>query len=210
MYAVISREKIHLPAGSVMRMPATWQDYCALQQSRGNSSLPRIKFRSGELLLMSPLPRHGREANLLADVVKVLLDRQNRNYEAFTPITMEIPEVGGIEPDYCFYIDHWEAVAGKDRIDWQRDPPPDLVIEIDVTTYTAVEDYLPYRIPEVWLFKNRALNIFALERDTYNPQPQSRFFPDVDLAAVIAQVVERANTQGTGMALQDLRRQFIP
>jgi Uma2 family endonuclease len=63
--------------------------------------LPRIKYRNGEILLMSPLPRHGREANILADVVKALLDRENRNYEAFTPITMEIPESGGIEPDYA-------------------------------------------------------------------------------------------------------------
>lgn len=66
MYAVISREEIHLPPGSTLRMPGTWQDYCALQSIRGDSATPRIKFRNGEILLMSPLPRHGREANILA------------------------------------------------------------------------------------------------------------------------------------------------
>ncbi|MBC6479748.1 MAG: hypothetical protein GDA56_20170 [Hormoscilla sp. GM7CHS1pb] len=31
MYAVVSREKIKLPPGTVMQMPGTWQDYCTLR-----------------------------------------------------------------------------------------------------------------------------------------------------------------------------------
>ncbi|XFA71933.1 Uma2 family endonuclease [Thermosynechococcaceae cyanobacterium Okahandja] len=209
MYAVISPEKIHLPPGSVMRMPGTWQDYCALRDSRGDGSIPHIKFRSGEILLMSPLPRHGREANILADVVKVLLDSDNRNYEAFTPITMDIPEVGGIEPDYCFYIDNWQAAAGKDRINWQVDPPPDLVIEIDVSTYTAAEDYAPYGVPEVWLFQKSGLKIYALHGETYELQASSRYFPTIDLPALLAQVLQNAATQGTGIVLRNLRQQLM-
>ena len=104
MYAVISRDKIQLPAGTVVRMPGTWEDYCALCDSRGDGSVPRIKYRDGEILLMSPLPRHGREAHLLARIVEALLDSETRNYEAFTPITMTIPRERGIEPDFCFYI----------------------------------------------------------------------------------------------------------
>ncbi|MDR7923057.1 Uma2 family endonuclease [Thermosynechococcus sp. HY213] len=208
MYAVVSPAKIILPPGSVLRMPGTWQDYCCLRNSRGDGSIPRIKFRRGEILLMSPLPRHGREANIVADVVKVLLDSEERNYEAFTPITMEIPEMGGIEPDYCFYIDNWTAAVGKDRIDWQTDPPPDLVIEIDVTTYTAAEDYLLYRVPEVWLFKSTGLSIYALDDQTYVPRSKSRYFPDINLVALMSAVLEEAATQGTGAALRRLRQRF--
>ncbi|MGQ9872274.1 hypothetical protein [Leptodesmis sp.] len=102
MYAVISREKIQLPPGSVMRMPGTWQDYCTLRDSRGDRSLPRIKYRNGEILLMSPLPRHGREAHLLARIVEILLDSENRNYEAFTPITMDILDAGALNPTTAF------------------------------------------------------------------------------------------------------------
>ena len=97
---------------------------------------------------MAPLPVHGRDAHILGQIVTVLLDHQDQEYEAFTPITIDLPEEGGIEPDYCFYIDNWETIIGKQRIDWQTDPPPDLVIEVDVTSFTAAEDYLPYRIPE--------------------------------------------------------------
>lgn len=208
MYAVISRDKIRLPAGTVVRMPGTWQDYCVLCDSRGNGSIPRIKYRNGEILLMSPSPRHGREAHLLARIVEALLDSKNRNYEAFTPITMTIPEEGGIEPDYCFYIDNWQAAVGKDRIDWQTDPPPDLVIEIDVTTYTAAEDYAPYQVPEVWLFKKSGLKVYSLQGETYQPQPLSRYFPDVDLPTLTTQVLQVASEQGTGVALRELRQRL--
>jgi Uma2 family endonuclease len=131
MFALISPEKTQLPAGSVVRIPATWQEYQQLSAQRGHGSIPRLKYRSGEVLLMSPLPVHGRDANLIADIVKALFDHDGREYDAFTPVTMTLPEASGIEPDYCFYIDNWQAVSGKKRIDWQQDPPPDLVIEID-------------------------------------------------------------------------------
>jgi Uma2 family endonuclease len=52
---------------------------------------------------------------------------------------MELPQESGIEPDYCFYIENWEAIAGKDRINWGVDPSPDLVMEIDITSYTDVD-----------------------------------------------------------------------
>ncbi|WP_316431371.1 hypothetical protein [Leptolyngbya sp. NK1-12] len=74
MYALISRERIQLPPGTVVRMPGTWQDYRALCDSRGDGSIPRIKYRNGEILLRAPLPKHGREANIVADVVTAILD----------------------------------------------------------------------------------------------------------------------------------------
>ena len=206
MYAVISTDRIQMPPGAVMRMPGTWQDYCQLRDSRGNGSIPRLKYHDGEILLMSPLPRHGREANILADIVKVLLDSQNRNYEAFTPITLDLPEVSGIEPDYCFYIDNWQAVVGKDRIDWQQDPPPDLVIEIDVTRYTSELDFLPYNVPEVWLFKNNRLTIHQLVDGKYEVSENSRYFPNLSIQTTIDICVATAKTKGTGTAMSELRR----
>lgn len=205
MYALISREKIQLFPGTVVRMPGSWQTYRALCDGRGDGSIPRIKYRDGEILLMSPLPIHGRNTNLIANVVIALLDSTNQNYEAFTPITMERAEMGGIEPDYCFYIDNWQAVVGKDRINWQSDPPPDLVIEIDVTSYTDVEDYLPYGVTEVWLLKNNQLSISLLEAGQYQIKTVSRYFPEIDLPKLVRQCLETASHQGTGTAIRDLR-----
>lgn len=119
---------------------------------------------------------------------------------------MDLPEERGIEPDYCFYIDNWRAVTGKDRIDWQVEPLPDLAIEIDVTNFTAVDDYLPYQCPEVWLLRGNTLSIYHFKDNHYIPESVSRYFSDVDLAEMVSRVFKWAASQGTGSALQQLRR----
>ena len=188
-----------------MRIPGTWQDYCQLRDIRGDGSIPRLKYHDEEILLMTPLPRHGREAHLIARIVEIILESQSRNYEAFTPITIELPEVGGIEPDYCFYIDNWQAVVGKDRIDWQL-APPDLVIQIDITSYTSALDFLPYNVPEVWLFKNERLTIYQLADGDYEVSENSRYFPNLSIQTTIDLCIATAKTKGTGTAMSELRR----
>jgi Uma2 family endonuclease len=208
MFALVSPDKTQLPPGAVVRLIASWQEYQHLCDQRGDGSIPRIKYRNGEVLLMSPLPVHARDASLLADVVKVLLDHDEREYDAFTPVTMSLPQESGIEPDYCFYIDNWQAVSGKKRIDWQQDPPPDLVIEIDVTSYSNLQDYLPYRVPEVWLFKNQQLLIHQLQGDDYQLQTNSCYFPNFDLLSAIARCVQIAYERNTSAAIRDLKRRL--
>ena len=209
MFAVVTPEKIQLPSGAVVRLPGSWQDYRALSQQLGDRSIPRIKYRPGEILLMAPLPEHGRKANLIADVVKVLLDHLGQEYEPFTPITLELPEESGIEPDYCFYIDNWPAISGKDRINWGVDPSPDLVIEVDVTSYTDVNDYLPYRVPEVWLLKRNQLTIYSLQDgDRYHVQTNSRYFPNINVKEAIAECFRITYERNTSAAIRELRRKL--
>jgi Uma2 family endonuclease len=208
MFTVITPETIQLSPGAVLRFPGTWQDYQKLCQQLGDRTLPRIKYRPGEILIMSPLPRHGREANVIADVVKVLLDHLGQDYEAFTPITMDLPEERGIEPDYCFYIDNWAAVAGKDRINWGVDPSPDLVIEIDVNSYTDINDYLPYKVPEVWLFKKGQLLIYILKGQNYILQTNSRNFAGIDVSKMVDEALERTRSSNTSTAIRELRQKL--
>lgn len=208
VYAEVSPERINLPPGTVMRTPGTWQDYQALVERLGDRQLPRIKYRPGEILFMSPLPVHGRDAHLIAMVVMELLDHRELEYEAFTPITMDLPEERGVEPDYCFYVNNWAAVAGKDRIDWVNDPPPDLVIEIDVTSYTSLDDYVPYQVPEVWLFKRRRLSIYQLVDGCYEDADGSRFFPSLEVNEIVLETMRIAGERNTSSAIRALRRQL--
>jgi Uma2 family endonuclease len=70
MFALVSPEKIKLPPGAVVRLPATWDEYQVLSQQRGKGSIPRLKYRDGEVILMSPLPQYGRDTSLIADIIK--------------------------------------------------------------------------------------------------------------------------------------------
>ncbi|WP_193196796.1 Uma2 family endonuclease [Nostoc sp. MG11] len=207
MFAVVTPDTIHLPPGAVVRLPGSWQDYQALNEQLGDRSSPRIKYRDGEILLIAPLPEHGRKVSIIAHVVKVLLDHLGQEYEAFTPITLELPQASGIEPDYCFYIENWKAIAGKNRINWSVDPSPDLVVEIDITSYTDVNDYLPYRVPEVWLWRNQ-LMIYRLQGDRYTVETSSRYFPNINVSKVVVECLQIAYERNTSTAIRELRRKL--
>jgi Uma2 family endonuclease len=208
MLILISPTQINLPAGTVVRVPATWQEYQILANQRGDRSIPRIKYRNGEMLLMVPLPEHGKDVSLIADLIKVLLDAQALDYDSFTPITMTLPESSGIEPDYCFYIQNLERVRGKKRIDWQVDPPPDLVLEIDVTSYSNIDDYLPYQVPEVWMFKNDELSIHQLNVYGYSLSSTSQYLPSLEIHSIVEKYRRIAYEQSSSQAIRQLRQQF--
>lgn len=208
MQILVSPTQLDLPPGTVIRVPATWQEYQTLAAQRGDGSVPRMKYCNGELFLMVPFPEHGKDASLLADLVKILLDAQALEYDSFTPITITLPESGGIEPDFCFYIESLDRVRGKKRINWQVDPPPDLVLEIDVTNYSDVDDYLPYQVPEVWMLKNGKLNVYTLNEDGYCLTQISPYFPDLQLQLTVDQYRQVAYEQSSSQAMRQLWQQF--
>jgi Uma2 family endonuclease len=74
MIAVVTPKQIKLSPGTFVHLLGTWEDYQVLIEQRGDSANPRIKYREGEILLMSPLPKHGREAHIIANIITVLLE----------------------------------------------------------------------------------------------------------------------------------------
>lgn len=209
MFAVVSTDRIELPPGGVVKLPCTWEEYEQLTDNRGNRSIPRMKYRPGEILLMVPLPEHGKSASVVANVVEALLDHGERDYDSFTPITMTLPQQGGIEPDYCFYINNWQAVRGQRRIDWETAPPPDLVIEVDVTSYSQIDDYLPFSVPEVWLLKDDRLQLYRLNDRKYEECRDSRYFPGINLQGMVAECLRIAYEQNTSAAIRHLRATLL-
>lgn len=208
MFAVISPEKIDIPPGSLFQIPGSWDEYESLSQQLGDRSIPRLKYRPGKIWFMSPLPEHGRNVSLIADAIKAILDHLEKEYEAFTPITMKLPQKSGIEPDYCFYIDNWQAISGKKRINWEVEPPPDLVIEIDITSYTDINDYLLYQVPEVWLFKKEKITIYRLENNQYIVSNCSLYFPNIDVLNLMANCFKVADNRNTSTAIKQLRQKL--
>ena len=75
----------------------------------------------------------------------------------------------GFEPGSCFYIQNSAAVHGKKRIDLSVDPPPDLVIEIDVTSASLPRFpiFAAVGVPEVWRYDGEAVQVFKLADGKY-------------------------------------------
>jgi Uma2 family endonuclease len=155
---------------------------------------------------MSPLPAHERPHRIIADIVKALLDAQNKSWEDFGSTTFKKPKWAGLEPDTCFYIENAVRVRSHLRMDMAVDPPPDLAIESDVTSKTTMEAYEVIGVPEVWLYENGKLKIYLLQSDGYIETVNSLIFPDINLVEMIPRLVQQAFQKGTSQMLRELRR----
>jgi len=179
-----------LPDGSVATIPMSWAEYQQLVAKRGDRSTPRLKYADGYLTLKMPTFEHGQLDAIVADLIVALLNQQLRDYVRTTPVTLQIPERAGIEPDHCFWLNHWEAVSHKSRIDLAIDPPPDIAVEVDVTNFTNIQDYQSFGVLEVWLVRGKTLTIFGLTPEGYLPVESSQFFPEIATAQLYQQVIE--------------------
>jgi Uma2 family endonuclease len=198
------------PGDDIVLRFKTWQDYENLLQQRGDLVLPKIRYNAitQEIRLMSPLPRHGKSADLLADLVKLLLKHFDQDWEAFTPITLKQSQRQGIEPDYCFYVEHRTQILGKERLDLASDPPPDLVIEVDLTSLTQPQDYQAIAPVELWIYRPAQLKIYHLTPESYIELTDSRMFPGMDLLTLVPQVVERGWQTGSSIALREFEQRL--
>lgn len=183
----------------------TWQDYEELLKLREDKAGLRIRYNSKtqEIRIMSPLPKHGNQADLLADLVKALLRHIGKDWQSFTPITLKRMNLQGIEPDYCFYIDNRDRILGKEHIDLETAPPPDLAIEIDLTSTTKPEDYQAIAPIELWVYRQNQLLIYHFDSQQYQESQVSRLFPNYDLKTLIPQYIDRGWQIGSSVALRE-------
>lgn len=206
MAVLISRDRIDLPPGSEVTLRyQTWADYEALLESRRDDAAIKIRFNAHtqEISLMAPLAGHGRRIDILVDLVKALLRYQERDWDSSHPMTLKRFQEAGAEPDACFYIQNWQALLGKDRIDLSQDPPPDLAIEMDLTSLTGLDVYQALAVPEVWIYRKGSLSVYRLSQNGYQDSSTSSSFPDVDVKNLLPQYVERAWAAGSSIALRE-------
>lgn len=188
----------------------TWQDYENLLVRRQDKAGLRIRYNgtTGEIRIISPLPEHGKNADMLADLLKALLCYQGEDWEAYTLITLKRANQQGVEPDYCFYIENRERILGKERLDLNNDPPPDLVIEVDLTSITKAEDYQAIATLELWLYRRNNLLIYQFDGQQYQECQTSYHFPNWDVQKLIPQYVERGWQVGSSVMLREFE-QFL-
>jgi Uma2 family endonuclease len=86
----------------------------------------------------------------------------------------------GAEPDNAYYIQNQSRVAGR-KVDLATDPPPDLVVEVDIT-HTDINKpalYASMGVPEFWRYDGREWRIYKLQGNEYLEVANSPTFPIV-------------------------------
>jgi Uma2 family endonuclease len=135
--------QLEVPPGQrVILQDVTWQEFEAILEELGEHRATRLAYDGGTLEIRTSLPAPEKAKVILGDLVKILLEELRIDCECFGSTTFKRQDMAqGIEPDDSFYIQNYAKMIDKERIDLTIDPPPDLAIEVDVTSRTQLSAY---------------------------------------------------------------------
>src|SRR5215831_7737881 len=177
------------PVGQcVIVQGVSWDTYICLLADFADSRGTRIAYDQGMLELMAPSFNHEHVADLLADVVKAVAEAQALDVVPAGSTTFKREDVErGFEPDASFYIQHAAGVRGRATIDLAVDPPPDVIIEIDLThpSLDKFPIYAALGVPEVWRYGGQQMHIYRHVDVAYTEVPASEVLPGVTSASLI-------------------------
>jgi Uma2 family endonuclease len=171
------------PERNVILGDVSWETYERLLADFADQSAPRLAYDRGVLQIMSPLPEHEEYNRTIALLVEVVAEEWNLDVRNLGSTTFKRADLAqGFEPDSCFYIQNAGAISGKTQIDLLVDPPPDLVIEIDIT-HPSLDKFPIYArvgVPEIWRYDGRRFAILALEGGSYGERDEGVALPGLD------------------------------
>jgi Uma2 family endonuclease len=174
----------------------SWETYERLLAEHEQASSPRFTYDGGVLEIMSPSTRHERLNRSIATFCEVIIEECNIELDNVGSNTFKREDLArGFEPDSCFYVQHVERVRNREQIDLAVDPPPDLVIEIDISrsSLDRFPIFASIGVPEVWRYDGMRVAIFTLAGGAYQEHEASEAFPGVT-SQLITQFMEESKT----------------
>jgi Uma2 family endonuclease len=165
----------------------SWATYEALLSDHVNRSVPHFTFDHGVLEIVSPSFEHEDYNGILAEIVTVYAHKLGIRLRCSGSTTFRRGDWGyGFEPDSSFYIQNEPRIRGKIQIDPKVDPPPDLVIEIDISrsSLDKLPLYAQFGVPEVWRYDGEKMLVYRLAGEAYADSEESAVLPGLTAADV--------------------------
>ena len=170
-------QAVELPAGRSVRLSnIPWDLYETLRNEAANRNV-RMTFARGFLEMMSPSHGHELVAYLLGRLIDVWTEERGLAVRAGRTTTFQRKDLErGLEPDNCYYIQHVSQVRDRGELDLAIDPPPDLVVEVDVSSSSLVRlpSFASMGVPEVWRWRQERILVYRLAGDDYQPSDASQ------------------------------------
>lgn len=203
--ASVSRTKEF--TGDVILPNISWQTYQAILVDMGDRSSVRLVYDRGVLEIRMPSDIHEAINRLLARIVGVLAEELDLPLKEFGSVTLNRSDLKkGAEPDSCFYIQNADRIRGN-RIDISVDPPPDLIIEVDITNSSArsFAVYQQLGIGEVWRYANGVVKIFQLQDGDYIECEFSSIFEMIS-GDVLGRFLQMSATENSTSIVRAVRK----
>ena len=177
-----------------------WATYERLLSGREENKSPRFTYDRRMLEIVSPLTlRHEEPSRNIEFLVRVVTNGLGINVRSSGSMTLKREDIeAGAEPDSSYYIGSEPLVRGKEEVDLAVDPPPDLVIEVDVTnpSLDKLPVYARFGVPEVWRYAGGKLAIRVLVGGRYAESAESLVLPGVR-AGELTRLLEESTRIGS-------------
>ena len=182
----------------------SWSQYERLGRLFQDRPL-RITYDDGRLEIMTASATHERHSRKIALLILVLVEELGMQIAGFGSMTFkQKPARKGLEPDECFWIQNAAAVRSKNEIDLATDPPPDLVLEVEVnrSTLDRMGIYVALGVPEVWRCTTTQARVFHLVDGEYVEESRSVAFPSLHPQAMLSFVRRYPDLDDIGLMRQ--------
>jgi Uma2 family endonuclease len=160
----------------------TWQGYQAILHALPEVRAARLTYDCGMLEITVPSETHEFSGRLIELFIRILVVEMGLKLKTMGSTTLDREDLNrGAEPDNAYYIQNQPRVAGR-KVDLTQDPPPDLIVEVDITN-TDIDKNLLYAsmgVPEFWRFDGQVWLIFQHQHATYQEVTHSPTFPWIE------------------------------
>jgi Uma2 family endonuclease len=163
-----------------------WSTYQALLRDLGDRPI-HLTYDEGRLEIMTLSPQHEILKKFIGRLIEQLtleLDISIKSLGSTTIVRKDLER--GLEPDECYYIAQEPLVRGRMKINFKKDPPPDLAVEVDVSRCSISRQrvYAALGVPEMWRYDGE-LHILHLQANgQYAERDRSLSFPFLPMAQV--------------------------
>ncbi len=157
-----------------------WDFYEQILAEYTDSNALHFAYDDGILEIEMPKYDHEKVNRCLSRLIEYICLELDMDFaNAGSTTFRQEKKTKGCEPDTAFYLANADSVRNLDNIDLSVDPPPDLVIEVDVTSPSLdkMPIYAALGVPEVWLFKNEKVEFFQLVGKSYRKVENSISLP---------------------------------
>jgi Uma2 family endonuclease len=170
---IVADERVVLPCVS-------WETYESLLADDEERRVPRMTYDQGVLELVTPSMPHEEDADTISALVRIVTAQLGIPVRSAGSTTYRRADLHrGFEPDASFYIQSEERIRGQRQVDLTVDPPPDVVLEMEMSR--SARDKLPLfasmGIPEIWCCDGQRVTILILEQDRYRESASSQALP---------------------------------
>ena len=177
-----------MPPGAVLTLQSVgWDEYEDLLRQLEERPGIRLTYDHGRLQIMTLSREHEGIAGLFPHLILVLAEKCGLNCFSLKSITLRKRKKSrGLEPDDCFYFRNFIKICGKKTLDLSIDPPPELAIEVDVTSgsMSKFHSFAAIGVPELWRHDGEKVHFHRLAEEQYTEISHSDLFPFLTPEAV--------------------------